>query len=541
MMFAITTLVMGGNNYVPGAIALAKSARLFSSARLVCMITEDVTDRHLLEEVWDEVVQVDLITVDPPPFGGKRAQDIYSSWISNAPTKWRCLGLDSYDKILFLDADMIIISPIDEIFTMNTPAAMFDHQTSSEYVRAGSKLQGFKNHYIPKGSKTMTHGMTIDKNVIEDLKNKKGQFSIHGGLALLEPNRIVLDMYIDRVDEIISALPDTTLSGVDEITIALFYNMYGYDWHHIDIGYNMPAYHLYARFKKRSKILHYVGEWKPWNEDEDTAKEYGHQELHSIWTRMYEGTYLPVKDALKDRIKNILEVLIGHESRNVVDKTWPIYQQAFTGQNINPVANYELLEAYGDRFLNGQYMWILLGTPGIITADQVSKISGYYQDVIRLTKILDYLKLAPYIIGDKRDAKVKSDVMEAFIAAVGISHDHITGDGDRAMRLMLKGLYNIIFKVNPQDYKILYDNPKSRMNELVQQLRLDRGKLLESKPVDTRGAVTITISYGKHLLGTGSASLHNVYRDNAIREARDNAYTDALDNQRLESYADTRV
>src|SRR5699024_657216 len=106
MVNAICTLVMGGNDYIPGAVALAHSCRLYSTAALVCMVTSDVTDRDPLVGAYDDVVEVPYISVDAPQFIGRRANEIYSPWIGNAPTKWRCLALDTYDKVLFLDADM---------------------------------------------------------------------------------------------------------------------------------------------------------------------------------------------------------------------------------------------------------------------------------------------------------------------------------------------------------------------------------------------------------------------------------------------------
>lgn len=542
MRYAITTLVMGGSQvdgYIKGAIALAKSARLFSAAELVCMVTPDITNTESLQEAWDHVVVVDYIKSEYRPFGGNRAREVYGPWIENASTKWRCLGLDDYDKVLFLDADMVIISPIDELFTMKTPAMMFDHQHSTKYVTRESRGEGFINHYIPRGADRLEHGAIVSKEAISRLRTNGGQFAPNGGLALLQPNRIVLDMYIKTLPSIVESLPPHVTSAPDEISITLFYHDYGYDWHHIDMAYNMPAYHLYKRNKNRTRILHYVNEYKPWKEKVQDARKYGHEEVWSIWHRIYGDRFLGVNRNLKDRIKNLLEALIGPSSRMVVDRTWPLYQKAFTGKDVNPVANYELLEAYGDRFLKGQYMWVLLGVPGIITADQVSKISGYHQDVTRLTHLFDRLMLTQYINADTRDAKVKSDVMEAFIAAVGISHEHILGNGNEAMKKMITGLYSTTFTVDPERYKILYDNPKSIMYELVQQLRLDRDKLVESRPVETRGAITITVSYDDHLLGTGSASLHGVYRDTAIREARDAAYNDALIHERLQQYVDS--
>lgn len=537
MEFAITTLIMRGNAYVPGAVALAKSARRFSMARLVCMVTPDVTDREPLLQSWDEVVEVEYIMAESfPPLGGATARRIYNEWISYAPTKWRCLGLDQYDKVLFLDSDMLIISPIDELFTLQAPAAMFDHQMASQHVDPEDpKGSGFTNRYITPGNKEMIHGQSIHGPIIDRLRTTRGQFALGGGLVLIEPNRFAMNAYIDQLQGIIATLPETTLSGIDEITLTLFYHQNGYTWHHVDIGYNVAAYQIYSRYKDRTKILHYIGTTKPWMESYDSAASYGHGELHKIWTTMYDDTYHPVNPELKNRLMNIMESVIGPDSRDVVDKMWPLYQQAFVGQGVNPVANYELLEAYGDRFLKGQYTWVLVGTPGIITADQVSKISDWFQDATRLTQILDFLKLGPYIKVGKNDAKVKSDVLEALIAAVGISHEHVSGNGDHAMRLFVTNLYKTIFEVDPQRYAVLYSNPISRMNELVQSLRLNRSKLVESRPVEARGSVTITLSYDNKHIGTGTASTRGQYMNSAIKEARDAAYNDALDNRRLEA------
>jgi hypothetical protein len=82
------------------------------------------------------------------------------------------------------------------------------------------------------------------------------------------------------------------------------------------------------------------------------------------------------------------------------------------------------MEAYGDRFLNGAYVWVLLDTPGIIIPDQVTKISLYFQDKFRLAEICDRLFLGPYIVlGDSATmgVKIKSDVIEALIACIAIT------------------------------------------------------------------------------------------------------------------------
>lgn len=125
-MYAIATLVMNGVEYVPGAVCLAKSIRRFhQDIDLICMVTEDVSSEEL-EKWYNKVVIVDPICVEAPNVGGKRATTIYY-WISRAPTKWHILQFEEYEKILFMDADMIVVNPIDQLFLLPTPAAVFDH------------------------------------------------------------------------------------------------------------------------------------------------------------------------------------------------------------------------------------------------------------------------------------------------------------------------------------------------------------------------------------------------------------------------------
>jgi alpha-N-acetylglucosamine transferase len=146
---------MDGDKYVPGAIALAKSVKKhMSDIATVCMITDDVPTVELIHH-FDEIVEVEKICVtNTPKVGGHKAGIVYT-WNSYSPTKWNVLGLDSckYEKVLFMDADMIVLAPIYEVFDLPTPAAVFDHQLSKEYVMDARWLGdrsgggGFINHY----------------------------------------------------------------------------------------------------------------------------------------------------------------------------------------------------------------------------------------------------------------------------------------------------------------------------------------------------------------------------------------------------------
>lgn len=550
-MYAVATLLMNGNSYVPGAIALANSLRIFSHAHLVCMITEDVTERQRLEAAYDEVVVVDRITVRPPPIYGRQAQRIYASWIADSPTKWNILGLDKYDKVLFLDADMIAIAPIDEVFQVPIPAAVFDYHMYEKYVSRqeyGSPgSSSIRNYYG-----NLKHGDIVPRDAIEGLKTRRDQVSAMGGLVLIEPNRMILDLFKIEIDSIVASLPQYTGSGVDDVSIILFYHNHGYKWHHISITYDLAAYHLYPIFRADKipvHILHFVTQFKPWVETREEVRRNfpQHLEVYDLWHTMYKGEYLRTQVAaisgqnqtLRQRLEDIFVPILGQRSVEVLDQMFPLYAKSFIHVSANPVANYDLLEAYGDRFLSGQYMWYLLSIPGVISADQVGKISLYFQDRYRLEQIADHFFLGKYIVTGKDvqiDTKIKSDIIEALIAAIGISWQRVFKRGDWAMKTFIAKVFGQLFEVDPLNYRLKYENPLDRLKAMVEQAYLDRRLLIVSPPQQVGGEIVVTVSYDGYPLGTGRASMTGVYQDTAITNATRAAYLDAIENNRLQEY-----
>ena len=117
--YAIITLVMRGDRYIPGARVFGLSARDHLSTNpdkpvdLVCMVSADVSDRGraLLAHEFDHVVEVPLITGTYARtngvFDGK-----YGSWIADSYTKWNCLGMTQYRRVAFFDADCLALGDI---------------------------------------------------------------------------------------------------------------------------------------------------------------------------------------------------------------------------------------------------------------------------------------------------------------------------------------------------------------------------------------------------------------------------------------------
>jgi len=325
-MHAIITLVMDGNSYVPGAVALAKSLRkhiLHGSVNIICMITADVTDSDPLKDNYDLVVVVPKIYVKDKPDMPPRSSKIYH-WIDHACTKWNVLGFTEYEKVLFMDCDMIAMGDITGLFALDAPAAVFDSHQSREMLSNpdytgvrkridGTSYAGFINWYkvalklesqsdfrIEGEIHPMPHGVEIPSHVLDNLPfHASSSLAPSGGLVLLEPKEGMLQRFKDSLSSIMSSLSvnSTVLSGIDEISIALFMHNMGYTWHHISMEYNVFAYHVYNIFKDRCKVLHYGGQYKPWITNNKT----GLTELESIQLQIDVGKmhYMPMYEVTK--------------------------------------------------------------------------------------------------------------------------------------------------------------------------------------------------------------------------------------------------
>jgi alpha-N-acetylglucosamine transferase len=121
---AVVTLVTGhSSGYVSGAIALGQSLiDIGSVLKRVIMVTPDVekASRDSLSHIW-EVVEVQPIkcnhnkVLDPTMFDLDSVQ--YKAGIekwSLTCTKFAAFSLVQFDRVIFMDSDMLVIGPIDD-------------------------------------------------------------------------------------------------------------------------------------------------------------------------------------------------------------------------------------------------------------------------------------------------------------------------------------------------------------------------------------------------------------------------------------------
>ncbi|EDO41547.1 predicted protein, partial [Nematostella vectensis] len=116
---AWVTLVMLGDGYAAGALAVAHSLRMVQTKHdLVCMVTPDVTNptRRHLRVVYDDVIEVPYIRQKCRLFLSPDQSRMYNDWIEFSFTKWNCLNLVQYERVMFIDADMVVKVNSDDLF-----------------------------------------------------------------------------------------------------------------------------------------------------------------------------------------------------------------------------------------------------------------------------------------------------------------------------------------------------------------------------------------------------------------------------------------
>jgi len=266
---AAVWLVMKDEKYIAGALASCWSWKASgSSVDCVCMMTPDIySNKTLLKDalkVFDIVVEVPYITQESNL--RKAIQDKYSHWVSDSYTKWNCLLLDQYEKILFIDADTVIVHCMDELFNCSTPSGTFSSPWVSPYNTKSHKSNPFYEYE--------NHCERIPRDIME--QGKETHFLI-GTSVLLKPNE---NDYISFRSWLNSQKPfGYTSSGsmLDEQSISLFYHeVKQTEWNYIDQRYNAIPWklnwimRLYENPEKNIPYIYHYFNIKPWNMEHNT-------------------------------------------------------------------------------------------------------------------------------------------------------------------------------------------------------------------------------------------------------------------------------
>lgn len=224
--YAYVTL-LGSDNYLKGTLALYNSLKLNKCKYpLTVLITSGVSNKikEILISKNINILLIDNVTISKK-IKLKNSQMGYANW-SKTFDKLRVFGLIQFDKIVFLDSDMMVMGNLDHLFSKDSLSATI----------AGKSYPGNKEW------STLNSGLMVITPTINEDK---------------------------RLIKYINDIADLSAAG-DQNVIQKGY----LDWpnpHELELDekYNVLApyepYYLSNKIIKAPVVLHFVGKIKPWN------------------------------------------------------------------------------------------------------------------------------------------------------------------------------------------------------------------------------------------------------------------------------------
>jgi glycogenin len=317
---AWVTLVMLGDSYIPGALVMAHSMKNKQTKYpIVAMVTPDVT-KEPLTKVFDQVIEVAYIEYPTRHFKSDKQVEAYNPWIDKSFTKWNCLALD-YTEVIFIDADMVILENMDDLFELRAPAACF----SSPW-----QMNLYPYVITPRGT---PRNVFIDLNHGDPIRAKDiiyalSLHSVVGGAFLMKlPTGIVLfrDFLEFLHKEPAYGLKYLCHSGSDEMSICEFFARRGVQWT------NIHQRHAAIPWKKDwvdkdIKAYHYLNR-KPWDmdpEEWDDLKLWWDvaESLFSTFPVLRDFFYPPVTNPLDIELA---QLSLSNDVRSLIVSSWSEY------------------------------------------------------------------------------------------------------------------------------------------------------------------------------------------------------------------------
>ena len=303
MYNAICMLIFGNIKYLIGGCLSAymhKSyiKKLDLDIKIVVMVDNLIYKyKEELLFFFDEVFLIDLFEIKI----GKEyfIYERYSKWIKYSINKWQLLNFTQFNKILFLDVDVLPINKnFYNIFNFNTPAVLTNNispKLDNKKIMISDIL--YKNNF------------DINNFCCTKIKLKR---SIDGSLLLIKPNKKLFVEYFDFIKICDdkggwNAFPNR---GIDETSILLFLMFFKkIDIYHVSTKYIVKICYTSSL---NSYAFDYTSEIKPW-----TKLPFFQWDDEYIWNKIIKKAFInrPVLTNiyLKLLIKELIKFSIDHK------------------------------------------------------------------------------------------------------------------------------------------------------------------------------------------------------------------------------------
>ena len=341
--YAITFLCMLKEHYVVGACISAYIHKCFinkinnnSSNKqidLILMCDKNIYKKYgkLLKKFYDKVDVIDLLHFELNN-DYKFVKEKYASWVKYATNKWYCLKYEEYDKILFLDVDMIPAKKeFYDIFDLETPA-IYRTRFYPQIIYEKSELIDLK----------ILDKLSYDEYLEVASKFDSSIGSLDGGIVLLKPSKKLYQEYKQFSFDLFSEKGIFGYMGSFPDETSLFYFLSVYK--------NFPIYNIPNKYSiipwlepdtiytnddiKNALLYNFNSFYKPWlkgysiqwKEEKLWSYIYKSMNLNNIMIKLYKksvkehylDTFMKL-DTSKQKKRYNLEVIDNVSEDNIDD------------------------------------------------------------------------------------------------------------------------------------------------------------------------------------------------------------------------------
>jgi hypothetical protein len=230
MVFAtVHMLIINEAKYIDGACISVYTYRKFGNPDIkhVVMIDKTIKDIKKLEQFFDKIVVVDPIYIKSNfELSNEKRIEKYGTWIDYALTKWYCLMLKDYKKVLLVDIDTLAMRNYSHVFEIEAPAWSI--------INMDTQREPETYTFFKKYSKT---GGVIDKNLLKDYSSKDlcdggavHPLPVNASIVLLKPSITDFKNMLKMVEKNVkkngyykAIIDDLVPNGPDESAIFEYY------------------------------------------------------------------------------------------------------------------------------------------------------------------------------------------------------------------------------------------------------------------------------------------------------------------------------
>jgi alpha-N-acetylglucosamine transferase len=187
--YAYSTLLIGGDDYLPGCLVVGAALRwhVHTAATLVCMVDDSVSQgaRDMLARIYDRVPVVRRLRAHASGYPDELLSDAYRDMY----TKLHLLdaALFPYQRVCFVDADLLPIRCFDHLFTLPAPAAVIESVAPTSQYAYVHHMHGVR------------HGEPVPAAILEVTSDEDVTGGINGGLLIITPDRPRFEDMVSRI------------------------------------------------------------------------------------------------------------------------------------------------------------------------------------------------------------------------------------------------------------------------------------------------------------------------------------------------------